>query len=66
MWRALTTACQRALSALMKAANSGAELPTGSPITVREVLEGGIVEVVARTSDAASACRSWSRSIRFF
>ena len=36
----------------LEAVTVGPELPTGAPITVREVLEGGIVEVVARTSDA--------------
>ena len=33
----------------LEAITFGPELPTGAPITVREVLEGGIVEVVART-----------------
>lgn len=35
----------------LEAITFGPELPTGSPITVREVLEGGIVEVILRVKD---------------
>ncbi len=35
----------------LEAVTFGPELPTGTPITVREVLEGGIVEVIAKVND---------------